>query len=84
MITKKTGKIRINKYSVVSIRDYEEFIKGTYDTYKEAYRKAKSIDSNLTTNERIKGYRTEVWTNYNPKTGTIQTIHTIGSKKIKG
>lgn len=78
-MNKSRAKVKINRYTVVSVRGYEQFIKATFPTYKEAYRKAKSIDSNLTTRERMNGYRTEVWTNYDPETGDIQTIHNIRS-----
>lgn len=70
-----------NRYTVVSIRGYEEFFKGTYSTYKEAQKRARYIDSNLSRADKLRGDRTEIWTNYNELNGDVQTIHTVRPRR---
>lgn len=77
---RSSGLKKPNTYTIVSIRGYDEYFKGTYLSFKEAMRKARAIDSNLTVSERRNGSRTEVWTNYDESNGTIQTVHGIRRK----
>lgn len=82
MINRTNGKIKKNNtYTVVSIRDNDAFFKGTYLTFKEAQKVARNVDSHLTIRERLNGACTEIWTNYNESTGTVQTVHPVSPKK---
>lgn len=78
---KKARAVKQNTYTVVSIRGIEEFFDGTYKSYNEARRVAERKDSYLSFYERKNGYRTEIWTNYDPNTGDVQTVHRINSRR---
>lgn len=69
-------------YTVVSIQKNDVYHNGVFPTYKMARKVALNVDRYLTRAERVKGFHTEIWTNYDEDTGDIQTVHVISPRRI--